>query len=113
MNPCNEFIMTLAEIVSKQRGNYIPVKKSLPLLYERIGEVTVRRMIAAGVISNYQPRMQKSVCEWAKNEIICSGKDVNKIFYPELNGKVLYDFAKEIIKNERRLCQSRSAVATV
>lgn len=110
MNPCNEFIMTLAEVVSKQKGNYIPIKKSLPLLYERIGESNVRQMIAAGVIANYHPRMQKTVLFWAHNEI---GQLDNKIYWPTIESKVLYDFAKEIIKRERRLCQSRRADATV
>lgn len=100
MNPCAEFIMTCAELTAMTSGGYVPVKKLLPVLYERIGEEQVKQMLAAAIVANYHGRMQKSVHTWASTLIAESGRA--KIYWPQLNISVLYDFAKEVLKSEKR-----------
>lgn len=100
MNPCTEFIVTCAEITALTPGNYTPIKKILPALYERVGEEPVKLMLAAAVVANYHGRMQKSVLAWAQNQLDASGKA--KVFWPQISIPVLYDLAKEVIKSEKR-----------
>lgn len=100
MNPCTEFILTCAEVTATIPGDYIPVKKLLPVLFKRIGEEQVKLMLSAAVVANYHGRMQKSVLAWAQEQIDASGKA--KVYWPQMSISVLYDFAKEVIKAEKR-----------
>jgi len=100
MNPCTEFIMTCAEVTALTPGNYAPIKKILPALYERVGEEPVKLMLAAAMVANYHGRMQKSVLAWAHQQIAASGKA--KVFWPQISIPILYDLAKEVIKSEKR-----------
>ena len=101
MNACREFIMTCAEVTATTPGSYIPVKKTLPVLYKRIGEEQVNLMLASFVIANYHGRMQNSVHQWAIRTVT----DANVprlVYWPEMNPNLLYDFAKEVIKRRKR-----------
>lgn len=99
MNPCREFIMTCAEMVATTPGNYVPVKKTLPVLYKRIGEEQVKLMLASFVWVNYHGRMQKSVLQWAVDKV---SKNGSLDYWPEMSNALLYDFTKEAIKKELR-----------
>lgn len=99
MNICREFIMTCAEVSATVKGSYVPVKKTLPVLYERIGEEQVNHMLASFVYMQYHGRMQKSVLDWAVELVSKKG---HVTYWPEVSEALLYDFAKEIIKRRRR-----------
>lgn len=99
MNACREFIMTCAEVSATVKGSYVPVKKTLPVLYKRIGEEQVNLMLASFVYMQYHGRMQKSVLEWAV-QIVSENKGLD--YWPEISEALLYDFAKEAIKKSRR-----------
>ena len=99
MNACREFIMTCAEVSATVNGSYIPGKKTLPVLYERIGEEQVNLMLASFVYMQYHGRMQKSVLDWAITQVSQKGYLER---WPEVSESLLYDFAKEVIKSQTR-----------
>lgn len=99
MNACREFIMTCAEVSATVKGSYVPVKKTLPVLYERIGEERVNLMLASFIYINYEGRWQKSVLDWAIEQV---SNNMGLEHWPEVSASLLYDFAKEVIKSKGR-----------